>query len=144
MKISARVDNSFRKHVVTLTTNDAARELPIPSRADGVGSSANGGELLCLALATCYCNDLYREARKRGIEVERVEVEVNATFGAEGAPAEQIAYAARVSAKASREAIIELIRHTDRVTEIQNTLRRACPVALTGIEAHEASSGGRP
>ena len=138
MKVSARVDNSFRVHVVTLKTNDLARELPIPPKADGVGSSANGGELLCLALATCYCNDLYREAKKHGIELDRVEVEVEAMFGAEGAAAEQLAYRARVSAKASRERIIELMRHTDTVAEIQNTIRRPCPVVLTDIEANEA------
>jgi organic hydroperoxide reductase OsmC/OhrA len=138
MKISARVDNSFRKHVVTLTTNDQARELPIAPKPDGVGSSANGGELLCLALATCYCNDLYREAKKRGIEVRRVEVEVEGTFGAEGAPAERLAYHARVSAKASHHEIVDLMQHTDGVSEIQNTLRRSCPVLLTEGEAHEA------
>jgi len=138
MKISARVDNSFRKHVVTLTTNDRARELPIAPGAEGVGSSANGGELLCLALATCYCNDLYREAKKRGIEVHRVEVEVEGTFGAEGAAAERFAYHARASAKASRQEIIDLMQHTDSVAEIQNTLRRSCPVLLTEIEADEA------
>jgi hypothetical protein len=44
IKISARVDNSFRKHVVTLTTNDRARELPMAPRADGVDSSMNGVE----------------------------------------------------------------------------------------------------
>ena len=135
MKISARVDNSFRKHVVTLNTNDTARELPIPPKADGVGSSVNGGELLCLALATCYCNDLYREAKKRGINLDRVEVEVEAMFGAEGAAAEQLAYRARVSAKASREKIIDLMRHTDSVAEIQNTLRRGTMVKLDRAEA---------
>lgn len=35
MKISARIDNSFRKNVVTLDTDGAARELPIPQKADG-------------------------------------------------------------------------------------------------------------
>ena len=137
MKISARVDNSFRSHAVTLSTNGAARALTIPPGTDGFGSSANGGELLCLALATCYCNDLYREARKRGIEVERVEVDVEATFGVEGAAAEQLAYRARVSARAPRETIIDLMRHTDTVAEIQNTLRLSCPVVLAGMEANE-------
>ena len=137
MKVSARVDNSFREHVVTLTTNDQTRGLAVAPRADGVGSSANGGELLCLALATCYCNDVYREAKKRGIEVQRVEAEVEGTFGAEGAPAERFAYRARVSARASRQRIIELMQHTDSVAEIQNTVRRSCPVLLTEMEAHE-------
>jgi hypothetical protein len=44
-------DNTFRNHVVTLTTNARARQLPIAPEADGVGSSANSGELLRLALA---------------------------------------------------------------------------------------------
>jgi organic hydroperoxide reductase OsmC/OhrA len=138
MKISARVDNAYRTHTVTLATDERAHALSIAPRADGVGSSANGGELLCLALATCYCNDLYREAKKRGIEVQRVEVEVEATFGAEGAAAERLAYHARVSARAPRQEIIDLMQHTDRVAEIQNTLRRSCPVQLTGLDAQEA------
>jgi hypothetical protein len=29
-------------------------------------------------MATCYCNDIYREAAKRGIEVIGVEVQANA------------------------------------------------------------------
>jgi organic hydroperoxide reductase OsmC/OhrA len=138
MKISARVDNAYRTHTVTLATDERAHALSIAPRADGVGSSANGGELLCLALATCYCNDLYREAKKRGIEVQRVEVEVEATFGAEGAAAERLVYHARVSAWAPRQEIIDLMQHTDRVAEIQNTLRRSCPVQLTGLDAQEA------
>ena len=137
MKVSARVDNAFRKHTVALTTNDRTHELPIAPRADGVGSSANGGELLCLALATCYFNDVYREAKKRGIEVQRVEVEVEGTFGAEGAAAERFAYHARVSARASRQEIIGLMQHTDRVAEIQNTVRQSAQVLLTATDAHE-------
>ena len=86
VKIHARVQNSYGKHLVTLTTNDNAHPIVIAPKASGFGSSANGGELLFLALATCYCNDIYREAAKRGIEVERVEVDVDGQFGAEGEP----------------------------------------------------------
>ena len=138
MKIMARVDNARGRHAVTVRTNDLARELAIAPKTEGLGSSVNGGELLCLALATCYCNDLYREAGKRGIEIHRVEVEAEAVFGPEGAAAERIAYHARVTARSSHQEIIDLMRHTDTVAEIQNTLRRACPVVLTGTEAHEA------
>ncbi|MGE5248812.1 MAG: OsmC family peroxiredoxin, partial [Bacteroidota bacterium] len=62
MKISAQVINSKGRHQVNLRTNGDSHELTIPPRAGGFGSSANGGELLFLALATCYCNDIYREA----------------------------------------------------------------------------------
>ena len=135
MKISARVENSFGKHVVGLKTNDTASELQIPPKSDGFGSSANGGELLCLALATCYCNDLYREAKKRRIVLKRVQVEVEATFGGEGAAAEQITYRAEASSDASFEEIRALMRHTDTVAEIQNTIRRSCSVTFTPVEA---------
>jgi uncharacterized OsmC-like protein len=135
MKISARIQNSRANHQVTLTTDDRVRPLPIPPKVTGLGSSVNGGELLFLALATCYCNDLYREAAKRAIRVESVEVEVRGEFGAEGEPARQVTYHARVEAAASEEDIRDLMRHTDGVAEIQNTLGAGTPVTLSRIEA---------
>ena len=136
MKISASVQNSFQSHEVVLETNGSRRALTIAPKDGGFGSSANGGELLFLALATCYCNDIYREAAKRNIEIERVEVTVEGEFGAAGEPAKNITYHARVTAaKASREEIESLIRDTDKVAEIQNTLRAGNEVKLTNIEA---------
>ena len=101
---------------------------------DIYGSSANGGELLFLALATCYCNDLYREATKRNIKVERVEVNVEGEFGAEGEPAKNVTYRAKVAAQASEEEIQDMMRFVDTVAEIQNTLRVVTPVVLNQIE----------
>jgi hypothetical protein len=46
-----------------------------------------------------------------------------------------VAYRAKVTAQASEEDIRALINQTDRLTEIQNTLRTGTPVVLTGIEA---------
>lgn len=135
MKITASIRSSRGQHDVTLATNAQARSLAIAPKASGQGSSANGGELLFLALATCYCNDLYREAGKRGIEVSRVEVEVAGEFGGEGEPARNVTYAAKVWAKAPEETIRDLMRHTDRVAEIQNTLRNGMKVDLTHVEA---------
>lgn len=135
MNISARIANAKNQHSVTLQTGDREHSLSIPAKADGFGSSANGGELLFLALATCYCNDIYREARKRGIEVVGVQVEVSGEFGGEGMPAQNITYRASVDAKATHEEILDLMRHTDSVAEIQNTLRHASPVILAQCDA---------
>jgi organic hydroperoxide reductase OsmC/OhrA len=135
MKISALVQNSEGNHQVTLRTNENSHSITIPPRASGFGSSANGGELLFLALATCYCNDIYREAGKMGITVESVEVEVEGDFGAEGTPARNVVYRAKVAAQASQEEIEALMKFTDQVAEIQNSLRVETPVVLSRIES---------
>ena len=135
MKISAGVTNHEGQHQVTLQTNENVQSIVIPPKVSGFGSSINGGELLFLALATCYCNDLYREAGKREIKVQQVEVEVEGDFGGEGDPATNVTYRVKVTAQASEEDIRALIEQTDRLTEIQNTLRRGTSVVMTGIEA---------
>ena len=134
MKITAKVENSKDNYQVTLQTNDNVHSIVIPPKPAGYGSTANGGELLFLALATCYCNDIYREAAKRNISVERVEVNVEGEFGAEGEPTKRVTYQARVFAHASDDEIREMMKFTDTVAEIQNTLRMGTSVVLTEIE----------
>jgi uncharacterized OsmC-like protein len=90
--------------------------------------------LLFLALATCYCNNIYREAAKRNIKVERVEVQVDGDFGAEGEPASNVTYRAKVYTKGTEAEIRSLMEETDKVAEIQNTLRKSTPVRLAGTE----------
>src|SRR5215475_7514133 len=75
MEISAVVKNSGVSHEVGVRTDRATRMLAIPAKAAGSGSAVNGGEFLMLALATCYCNDLYREAEHLHMALEGVEVE---------------------------------------------------------------------
>lgn len=140
MDVEAQVGNEHERHMVTLTTNGATRSIAIAPRSDGLGSSANGGELLCLAIATCYCNDIYREAAKRNISVFRVEVSARAKFGQPGEPAMSLAYGAKVIARAPEPAIRELMFHTDRVAEIQNTLRQGMDVRLESILVESLSS----
>lgn len=139
MRIVAKVQNSQGKHEVSLQTNDHVHALTIPPKATGFGSSANGGELLFLALATCYCNDIYREAAERGIRVVNVEVTVEGEFGGVGEPAKSITYDAKVSAHASENEIKDLMKQTDTVAEIQNTLRIGIPVTLDRLEARSVS-----
>lgn len=135
MKISASINNHAGTHEVVLTTDGQSHSLAIPPKPSGFGSCANGGELLFLALATCYCNDIYREAAQRGIRVEQVKVEVEGDFGAAGEPARNIVYHASVTAQASEADILDLLHHTDQVAEIQNTVRLGTPVSLGRVES---------
>jgi uncharacterized OsmC-like protein len=129
MKFSAHIKNDPDGHDVTLKVGEKEQTLPIARKISG-GSSITGGELLFLALATCFCNDIYREGMKRGIQVESVEVDVDGDFEAERMPATNIAYRVKVRADASEEAIQELILYTDSIAEIQNTVRLGTPVKL--------------
>ena len=137
--VEARVENAFERHAVSLTTNGASHEISVAPRSSGYGSRANGGELLCLAVATCYCNDVYREAEKRGIPVRRVVVEATAEFGAAGQPASALRYVASVVAEADEHEIRDLMLHTDRVAEVQNTLRRGIRVEFEPGRAERAT-----
>lgn len=130
MEISATVTSRRDAHAVELRTDGTRRRLDVPGKPDGRGSAVNGGEFLMLALATCYCNDLYREAARLGIAIDGAEVEARADFLGIGLAATNIRYAAKVSSAASAEDIARLLRETDAVAEIHNTVRAGVPVRL--------------
>jgi uncharacterized OsmC-like protein len=135
MNVSAKINSQRALHQVTLTTNGTDRDLTIAPKSSGFGSSASGAELLCLALATCYCNDIFREARQRGIQVEGVEVSVDSEFGAAGEPASSLTYHAMVRAKAAEKEILDLMADTDRMAEIENTVRIGFNIPLEHMQA---------
>lgn len=130
MEISATVKSSSDQHQAIVTTAGVSQTVDIRPKAAGLGSSVNGGELLLLALATCYCNDLYREAARLGIALGGVEVRATANFPGVGLAASDIRYFATVESSASAEAIRDLLQQTDAVAEVHNTIRAGLPVEL--------------
>ncbi len=130
MQISASILNTGSQNEVKVRTINATKQLLIPPKPEGNGSSINGGELLFLALATCFCNDIYREASKRQMQIRAVEVFVSGEFGEEGKPGFNIEYEAKVDCDATEEEINDLILYVDRVAEVHNTLRIGTPVTL--------------
>ena len=106
MKIAARVSNTSSSHSVEVETDGRKQSIAIVPKSVGRGSGINGGEL------------------------QDVEVEVTGTFGNPGEPARDIRYRVQVHANAPQSTIDDLIRATDSVTEIQNTLRAGCAVRL--------------
>lgn len=130
MEISATIKSEYNKIETLLSTNEVSKSLYVAVKPTGFGAAVNGGELLMLSLATCFCNDIYREAAKRNIHVKEVEVKVNGEFGAEGEPGFNFSYTANVKADASAEEIAALVTHTDSVAEIHNTLRKGASIKL--------------
>ena len=101
----------------------------------GLGVGFSGGEMLFLAIGGCYLNDIYREAGKREVQVKSVQVTVEGDWGGDPVRAQNVSFSVKVEALATEEAISELIRHTDSVAEIPNSLRLGTPVSLRNFEA---------
>src|SRR5688572_19205395 len=131
MKITAIIENSFQKNNIRVSTEDQEKSISIVGKSNGMGSSVNGGELLFLALATCFCNDIYREAAKRNLNIQSVKVTVTGNFGMEGEPATNINYITEIQSPDSDSEIKSLIRYVDSIAEIHNTLRKGVNVTLS-------------
>ena len=130
MNISATIKNTASNNEVSVSTEGNLKTMTIPGKPTG-GSAINGGELLFLSLATCFCNDLYREAARRAMKLEGVEVIVSGEFGKEGEAGFNIQYQAYVqSSESTPQQIAGLIRDVDQVAEIHNTLRKGVSVTL--------------
>jgi putative redox protein len=110
-------------------TIDRAKE------AGGLGLGFNGGELLLLAVGGCYSNHVYREAAKRGLRVQNVEVKVTADWAGEPVRAQNVCFSVSVEAEATAQEILDLIHHTDSVAEIPNSLRLGTAVQLAETKA---------
>ncbi len=132
MEISATVVSSPGTHHVVVRTGTTEHALAVAPKRTGGGSATNGGEFLMLALATCYCNDLYREAGRLGVPLDEVRVEATAEFAGVGLAASNVRYRASVKSPAPADAIDRLLRETDAVAEVHNTLRQGVAVRLEG------------
>ena len=130
MLVTASVTNSPSAHETLVRTGNVAQSLNVQPKVTGRGSSINGGEFLMLALATCYCNDLFREAERLGIAIDVAEVEASAEFAGIGLAATNVRYRARSESSASQADVARLLRETDAVAEVHNTIRAGASVEL--------------
>jgi uncharacterized OsmC-like protein len=102
-----------------------------PTASGGGGLGFNGGQLLYMAIAACWSNDLYREAATMGIELDGVEITVDGDFPARGSGSTPIQVDVVVRSSASEERIGELIAEVERVAEIPRAIRDATPIEVT-------------
>ena len=101
-----------------------------PADGGGRGIGFNGGQLLYLAIAGCVSNDLFREARAEGIELDRVRVTVRGDFGGDPPVSSAVEYDVELHGKGTRELLQGLIDRVDRIAEIPNSLRGGTPVRM--------------
>lgn len=109
-----------------------------PAAAGGGGLGFNGGQLLYLAIAACYSNDLYREAATEGIELTRVAVTVDGDFPGRGTPSTPVAVDIELTGRAPRDDLERLLSLVDDLAEIPASLRGGTEVALRRRAVEEA------
>ena len=105
-----------------------------PADAGGHGLGFNGGQLLYLAIGGCVSNDLFREARARGIRLTHVRVRVVGEFDGDPAVSQDVSYDVEVAGEASQQQLEQLVSDVDAIAEIPNSLRRGTPVKLGHVE----------
>jgi putative redox protein len=110
-----------------------------PADGGGRGVGFNGGQLLYLAIAGCVSNDLFREARAEGIELERVRVTVRGDFSGDPPVSTDVVYDLELTGEAPRERLEELVSRVDDIAEIPNSLRQGTSVRLGTLRLAEAS-----
>jgi len=134
MKITAHSRTIHDASVAVGWSGDRTLTIDRGREGGGQGLGYNGGQLLFLALAACYSNDVFREAGKLGIVVRSVDVDVEGEFGGEPVRAQNVRFSVRVAADAAPDEVRRLIELTDRVAEVHNSLRYGTPVTLAGVE----------
>lgn len=128
MQTSARVESEPSGHRVSVATTGDGQSLRVPAKPVSPGSGVNGGELPMLALATCRCDDITREAARLKFSVDAVTVEAVAGFESIGVAATHIRYNAHVSSSASESEVSALLQETDAVAGVHNPDRKGAHV----------------
>src|SRR5213592_1125087 len=80
-----------------------------PAEADGGGQGFNGGQLLNIAVAGCISNDLFREAHRAGVTLQRVHVSVRSDYVGSPAVSTPIEYEVEIQGDATEGALRELV-----------------------------------
>lgn len=98
-------------------------------KAGGMGLGFNGGQMLALAIGGCFCNDLRYVAEELGVDLTAIEVDVSVEL--EGTPLLATSAEMRVRVEAAAQVdLAGLIRRTESVSAVTNSVRRGFPVRV--------------
>ena len=93
-----------------------------------------GGHLLHLAVAACVSNDLFREAKARGLHLTAVRVTAGGGFEGHPCRSTGVHYAVELEGDAPEATLRDLLAHVEDVAEIPAVLRHGATVRLTSAE----------
>lgn len=93
-----------------------------------VEAAPNGAGVLHVAVALCVLNDIFREARQRGLAVTGVRVSARGEFDEETWRSTGVSYAVEVDSTEPAGVVADLIAQVDAVAEIPRALRAGMSV----------------
>lgn len=93
-----------------------------------------GGHVLHLAIAGCVSNDLFREAKARGIRLTRVKVTAAGGFDGDPCRSTGVTYDVEVEGDASVADLEDLVSRVESLAEIPSALRHGAVVRLDSRE----------
>lgn len=99
-----------------------------------IEATFTGAHLLHLAAAGCVLNDLYREARAMGIQLDGVRVRARGRFDTESWSSTGIAYDVELRSNAAQTDLDRLLTVVDDVAEIPRALRTGTTVRREPLE----------
>jgi putative redox protein len=105
-----------------------------PEGVGGDGLGYSGGQVLVLAVGTCFYNNLYYAADERGINIRSVELEVSSGWTEEPKVSSGIVINAKVEADASPADIEELIHQANHVSTVSNSVRQGTTVSMGSVQ----------
>ncbi|MBM7504032.1 OsmC family protein [Agromyces aurantiacus] len=92
------------------------------------GPATNGAQVLHLSVALCVLNDTYREARRLGIPIDGIAVEVDGGFD-DGWRSTGIEYAVTLDSTAPADDLARVSAAVDDAAEIPRAIRAGARVA---------------
>jgi organic hydroperoxide reductase OsmC/OhrA len=84
-------------------------------------------------LAGCFTNDIIGEASRRGMKLNRVDVDIEVDWGPKDACAESIGFSTSVQADAGEKDIADLIHWADNDSTVSRTIRTGVPFTLSSL-----------
>lgn len=97
-----------------------------------------GGHLLHLAIAACVSNDLFREAKSRGVTLTTVRVTAGGGFEGHPCRSTGVHYDVELEGDAPEADLRDLLAHVEDVAEIPAVLRHGATVRLSSAQVRSS------
>lgn len=99
-------------------------------KAGGMGLGFNGAQMIALSIGGCFCNDLRYMAEELEVTLDTIEVDVDVELDGSPIMITSATMNVQVTSATPNIDLVALIRRTESVSAVTNSVRRGFPVAV--------------